>query len=84
MRLMDIPVNVGGLMRCCTDTILEMFEKDPTQELVEGERIDCVYENKPTMKVENGRIEWIGYEEATRNANYEKSNEAHQRASRSN
>jgi hypothetical protein len=62
MKLKDTPVNGGGLMRCCTDTISQMFVANPEQEMVEGQQIECIHEKKISMEVKNGIIAWIGYE----------------------
>lgn len=66
MKMREMFINIGGLMRCCTGTISDLAENQPDREYTEGERIDCKYEKKPTMKVEGNRISWVGVEEATR------------------
>lgn len=41
MLLKDTKINIGGLMRCCIQTIVEL---DPDKEYIDGTIIDCKFE----------------------------------------
>lgn len=64
-KLNETQLAIGGLMRCCTGTITEMFETNPETELSQGQLLDCKYEKKTTMIVDNSIIHWIGLSAAT-------------------
>lgn len=60
-KLKDLNIRTGGLMRCCTETINEMESEYPFHD---GDFIECKYENKVTMVVDNMLIRWVGYKKA--------------------
>lgn len=40
MKLDEMKVNIGGMLRCCFETIQNL----PDREYADGEVIDCIYE----------------------------------------
>jgi hypothetical protein len=52
-----VPVNYGGLMRCCAETIRQWAVADPTAAVKDGERLVCRYCESP-MVVNEGVLEW--------------------------
>lgn len=60
-KIKDMKIKMGGLMRCCTTTLIEMIEADENHELAEGETIDCKFETikaNKAMIVEGNVIRW--------------------------
>lgn len=53
MKLKEIKINIGGLMRCCLTTIEEL---PGDYDFEDGIVIDCKYEKKgnSNIKLENG------------------------------
>lgn len=54
------PIKIGGLMRCCIETLQERTEPG-----AEGEEQPCKHCSSAAV-LDGGAWRWIGYEEATR------------------
>ncbi len=59
MKLKDTKINIGGLMRCCLETIETL---NPDYELKDGMIIDCKYEHPGNKQIilQNGVWRWNG------------------------
>lgn len=57
MKLKETRINIGGLMRCCLETIERI---DPNIELEDKMVIDCMYEQPGNKNIilENGVWRW--------------------------
>ena len=58
----QVMLHHGGLMRCCVESHRRWVEADPQAEVQPGERIECVYEHKPTMVVDE-HCAWVRWDE---------------------
>lgn len=52
-------VFIGGLFRCCTGTLDELYEAGQLKQ-EEGETITCKYCKRPTMVYRDGAYRWSG------------------------
>lgn len=57
MKVKDAKVSIGGLLRCCHETIEKL---DPEREFQEGETLDCEFEPPGNKAIifENGVFRW--------------------------
>lgn len=54
-------VRIGGLMRCCTETIGDLYPDGPAQVAIEGQQLSCKYNPKMQnhrMIFHDGAWEW--------------------------
>jgi len=53
-------VNTGGLMRCCTSTLAELYPDGPAKVATQGQTLQCKYTNDPVhqMIFEDGVWRW--------------------------
>jgi hypothetical protein len=57
----ELTLRHGGLMRCCTASFAEWVQELPDNEVQPGEQIECHYERKATMVVDEFAryAEWL-------------------------
>lgn len=61
MKRQDLKLDAGGLMRCCTASLAEWVHEKPDTEVHPGDKIECHYERRDTMVVdERGVVRWSG------------------------
>ena len=54
-------IRVGGLMRCCTETIEGLYPDGPAQVAEEGQKLQCKYASDSPdhrMRFRDGAWEW--------------------------
>jgi hypothetical protein len=54
-----VQVRIGGLLRCCTATLGELWEAGELK-TEEGTSVTCKYCKRPTMVYRDGAYEWVG------------------------
>ena len=53
-------MRIGGLMRCCIETIGDLYPDGPAQVAIEGQRLQCKYVDTPNHRMifHDGAWEW--------------------------
>lgn len=57
MKRNDLPINIGGLYRCCLQTYAAWADADPAARVTEGERLQCEHCKAP-MVIRGGVMQW--------------------------
>jgi hypothetical protein len=60
MKRRDLKLSLGGLMRCCAQSVVDWVNADPDAEAIDGEVFPCKFEgpNPATMIVDRDTIRW--------------------------
>lgn len=54
---MSDKIRIGGLMRCCIETIRELYAADPGHQANDGDMLECQW-HETRMRFRDGAWEW--------------------------
>ena len=58
MKIHETTLNIGGLLRCCTRTLDDLYMKYPNKDYPDQTIVTCHYCKKPTLILDGGVWRW--------------------------